>query len=205
MKKIKFSLLLGFLTLSFACFSQIHVNSTGELTLNSNSWPGGLKIGPMNYSGFTISSLYPSAANFGGLGTANNYFHAAYVHHLYGAIYDSWPSDKRVKENIREIGDALGAVKLLNPVKYDIRSSFYANLTLDAKNEAMKTSGNRLGFIAQEVQEIFPEIVHAEPTTGMLGISTMDLIPVLVQAIKEQQSQIEELKTRLEKLETTRK
>jgi len=143
--------------------------------------------------------LYPAVGNHGGLGTAANYFHAAYIHHVFSAIYDTWPSDKRAKENIREIGNALGTIKLLNPVKYDIKDSFYASLSEESRKEVLKTSKNRLGFIAQEVQEILPEIIHEEPTTGMLGISTMDLIPVLVQAIKEQQVQIEELKKQISK------
>jgi hypothetical protein len=50
-----------------------------------------------------------------------------------------------------------------------------------------------LGFVAQELQTVFPQSVHKEPTSGYYGISMMDLIPVLVQAIKEQQTMIEDL------------
>lgn len=200
MKKLSILILVGLLVTSTNCFSQLNINSSGDLTLAGDTYPGGLKVGPILYdSNFTIPTLYPAAANYGGLGSASNYFHGAYIHHIYSAIYDTWPSDKRAKENIRGIESALETIKLLNPVKYDLKESFFENLSSEAKIEFMKTSKNKLGFIAQEVQEILPEIIHEEPTTGMLGISTMDIIPVLVQAIKEQQIQIEELKKQIAK------
>jgi hypothetical protein len=205
MKKVKLSFLLGFLLLSLGCLSQIHIDSAGKITLNSNSWPGGLKVGPINYGGFTISALYPAEPNFGGLGSADNFLHAGYIHHLYSAVYDTWPSDRRAKENIKGIDNALGTIKLLNPVKYNIKASFYEKLSEEAKREFRKTSMNRLGFIAQEVQEILPELVHTEPITGMMGISTMDIVPILVKAIKEQQYQIEVLQKRIENLEIIKK
>lgn len=198
MKKLSILFFIGLMAISTNCFSQLNINSSGVVTLSGDTYPGGLKVGPILYdTNFTIPTLYPAVANHGGLGSADNYFHGAYIHHIYSAIYDTWPSDKRAKENIREIGNALATIKLLNPVKYDIKDSFYSSLSEGARKEVMKTSKNKLGFIAQEVQEILPEIIHEEPTTGMLGISTMDLIPVLVQAIKEQQIQIEELKKQI--------
>jgi DNA-binding Lrp family transcriptional regulator len=201
MRKITFIFVLGLLSLSLSCFSQIHVNSTGELTLNSNSWPGGLKVSKITYGNYSIPALYPHSANAGGLGSADKYFHIGYVHHLFSAMYDSWPSDVRVKENITGIDNALTKIESLNPVKFDIKDSFYSTLTDVAKDEYIKTSKNRLGFIAQEVQEILPELVHAEPTTGYLGISTIDMVPVLVEAIKEQQDIIDDLVTRIETME----
>jgi len=50
----------------------------------------------------------------------------------------------------------------------------------------------RIGFIAQEVEEIIPEVVKTQ-TDGTKGIAYMELIAVLVEAMKEQQSQIQEL------------
>ncbi|KAF0234057.1 MAG: hypothetical protein FD181_3725 [Prolixibacteraceae bacterium] len=200
MKNLSFLIFIGLLAISTQSFSQLNINSSGELTFYGDAYPGGLKIGPKLYdTNFTIPTLYPAAANWGGLGSANNYFHGAYIHTIYTANYGTWPSDKRAKENIRGIGDALGTIKLLNPVKYDIKDSFYENLSEEARKEFMKTSKNKLGFIAQEVQEILPEIILEEHTTGTLGICTMELIPVLVQAIKEQQLQIEELKKQIQK------
>ena len=55
------------------------------------------------------------------------------------------------------------------------------------------------GFIAQEVQEVLPELVR-ENENGKLSLRDKGIISVLVEAIKEQQKQIDELKARLDAL-----
>lgn len=199
MKNLSFLIFIGLLAISTQSFSQLNINSSGDLTFYGDV-SGGLKIGTKIYdTNYSIPTLYPASDNAGGLGSALNTFHGAYIHTVYAAQFGTWPSDKKAKENIRVIGNALETIKLLNPVKYDIKDSFYENLSEEARKEIMKTSKNKLGFIAQEVQEILPEIILEEHTTGTLGICTMELIPVLVQAIKEQQLQIEELKKQIGK------
>jgi hypothetical protein len=93
-------------------------------------------------------------------------------------------SDIRTKENIRNSEDGLNIILKLRPVRFDFKKEFK-----DVKNE--------LGFIAQEVEEVFPEVVSEwkdykdELTYKTLGQG--GLIPVLVKAIQEQQAQIKEL------------
>ena len=69
---------------------------------------------------------------------------------------------------------------------------------------------NKLGFIAQEVESIIPEAVfdtkeelegHQEGDRTQLGMEYLQLIPVLVNAIKEQQTTIADLQSRLSSLE----
>jgi hypothetical protein len=50
------------------------------------------------------------------------------------------------------------------------------------------------GLIAQEVEKVFPEMVKPIDSNGYKGVDYVKLIPVLVEAIKEQQKQIEALK-----------
>ena len=61
-----------------------------------------------------------------------------------------------------------------------------------------------MGFIAQEVKDIFPELV-AQNKEGVLGIRYTELIPVLVQALKEQDEKIKSLEERIAKLENASK
>lgn len=89
-------------------------------------------------------------------------------------------SDKRVKENISTITNALSKVKLLRGVSYN---------RIDSEDKSEK-----LGVIAQEIQEVLPQVVH-EQKDGMLGVSYGNISAVLIEAIKEQQEQIEELKS----------
>ena len=106
-----------------------------------------------------------------------------------------------VKENVKNIENGLNKVLELRPISYDIKESFYDSIPdKEGKQYAMEQGGkNRIGFISQEVQQVMPELVSEEPQSGLLGINTIDMIPYLVQAIKEQQKEIEELKELLNK------
>ena len=95
-------------------------------------------------------------------------------------------SDYRLKRDIQPMSKyGLSTVMRLKPVTY-----FY---------KADKTNHPEVGFIAQEVQKIVPEVVsgtEGDITKGeTLGLSYGNLVPVLTKAIQEQQASIETLKT----------
>jgi hypothetical protein len=94
-------------------------------------------------------------------------------------------SDKRVKENINTIEGALEKVSKLRGVTYN---------RVDSEDKLEK-----IGVIAQEVQEVLPQVVH-EQQDGMLGVSYGNLAGLFIEAIKEQQTQIEELKELVKQL-----
>ena len=104
---------------------------------------------------------------------------------IYGTLTQG--SDIRIKENIVEIGNCIDKVKSIRGVYYN-RTDF-------------NTEPTKIGVIAQEVEEQMPELVHDEPTTGIKSVSYTELTAVLVNAIKEQQVIIDDLKSRIEKLE----
>jgi len=87
-------------------------------------------------------------------------------------------SDVRVKENIKDIDNALDKVSKLRGVEYNKIGS-------DEKS---------IGVIAQEIQKVLPEVVR-EDQDGMLGVSYGNITAVLIEAIKDQQKQIDELKS----------
>jgi hypothetical protein len=88
-------------------------------------------------------------------------------------------SDISVKENIRPIQSSLDKVKLLNGVTYN--------------RTDLEDKSDKIGFIAQDVLNIIPEVVK-ETQDGKLSVAYGNITAVLVEAIKEQQKQIEELK-----------
>ena len=66
--------------------------------------------------------------------------------------------------------------------------------------DSLKPDVNRqFGFIAQDFQKIFPELIY-EDSKGYLSIDYVSMIPVLIEAIKTQQIQIEDLKKQLESI-----
>jgi len=100
-------------------------------------------------------------------------------------------SDERFKEEIHTIDDPLARIELLRGVEFQWRQDEFA--------EYQFRSGRQVGFIAQEVQDVLPEIV-SRGTDGYLAMDYSRVTPLLVEAIKEQQQRIEELETLVEKL-----
>ena len=92
------------------------------------------------------------------------------------------PSDKRLKENIKPVTNALDKVSKLQGVTFDWKES---ESILDIKED--------IGFIAQDVQEVLPELVR-ENEDGKLSLRDKGIVPILVEAIKELKAEIEELK-----------
>lgn len=99
-------------------------------------------------------------------------------------------SDERLKKEIANSPYGLAAVQALRPVTYRWR------------NEADRGSATEVGFVAQEVQAVIPEMVNETYTTGMLSVSYSKLTAVLTAAIQEQQTQIEALEARIAALES---
>ena len=103
-------------------------------------------------------------------------------------------SDERVKENIRDLDDGLSKVMQLQPRKFDWKEGKGKNITNDR------------GFIAQEFEQVFPDLVSEWKDEAPEGEEpyksvSADLIPTLVKAIQEQQTLIESLTTRIAALE----
>ena len=81
-------------------------------------------------------------------------------------------SDARLKSNIVSLGSTLPKL-----------------LQIDGKSYEMKGK-QKIGVLAQEIQEVFPELV-SEDDNEMLAVNYQGLVPVLINALKEQQNEIE--------------
>lgn len=97
--------------------------------------------------------------------------------YCYGAL--SSPSDISLKENVEELPYGLAEVVNMRPVEYDLKA--------DGRHD--------IGFIAQEMQQVVPDVV-TEMGDGILSIQYAKLVPVLVNAIKELQAEVELLKSK---------
>ena len=96
-------------------------------------------------------------------------------------------SDVRRKENIVEIKDCISKVKAMRGVYYN--------------RTDINTEVTKVGVIAQEVEAVLPEVILESPEDGLKSVAYSELTSVLINAIKEQQEIIEDLKTRITKLE----
>ena len=101
-------------------------------------------------------------------------------------------SDRKLKKNIRDLEGSLDKTLKLRGVKFDWKDENKAN--------------DQLGFIAQEVEDVLPEIVKEAKTLTKEGethltVNYPAVVPLLVEAIKEQQTIINRLEERLNNLE----
>jgi hypothetical protein len=169
--------------------NSLHVNSTGD-----KNTVFGWSAGNANTVGNNNTAI-GAEANFG----ANNLTNATAIGYqatasadnmiqlgngsvtvIRGTVAYSIGSDSRIKKNIVNSTYGLATVLKLRPVEYNLTSN-------DLK---------QVGFIAQEVQKLVPEVVtgkEGDLSKGeILGITYSNLVPVLTKAIQEQQKQIED-------------
>ena len=90
-------------------------------------------------------------------------------------------SDARLKSNIVSLGATLHKL-----------------LQIDGKSYEMK-GRQKIGVLAQEIQEVFPELVTKDGDE-MLAVNYQGLVPVLINGLKEQQKEIDELRELVQKL-----
>jgi hypothetical protein len=98
-------------------------------------------------------------------------------------------SDARVKDNVEVITNAVEKVQAIRGVTYTKMDS-----------EEDERNIRRAGVLAQEVLEVLPEVVHQDHNTGMYSVAYGNMVGLLIEAIKEQQTQIESQKTEIEEL-----
>ncbi len=102
------------------------------------------------------------------------------------------PSDIRFKKDIHTLKSSLEKVLKLRGVTYEWDK--------DKVHGAGYKDGKQIGLIAQEVEKVLPELVHTD-SDGYKSLSYDKLGPVLIEAMKEQQKEIEEKDARIAKLE----
>ena len=101
-------------------------------------------------------------------------------------------SDERYKRNIKPLQLSLDKLTQLTGMSYDWKTDEYSGKGF--------TEGRQIGLIAQEVQKVLPELVVADDK-GYLAIAYDKLVPVLIEAVKEQQASIKQKDYRIKKLE----
>lgn len=94
-------------------------------------------------------------------------------------------SDARVKNNIKSFGPSLEMILKIQPKKYNMLEK--------------KTQRKKIGFLAQDVKNIFPELVSMDKNK-MLALNYQGLIPLLINSFNELNYKIRELSDRIKNL-----
>lgn len=93
------------------------------------------------------------------------------------------PSDVRYKKNIGAITSPLQKVLAMHGVAYDMRVEEFPQMGF--------SSNRQVGLLAQDLEKILPEVVYTG-SNGYKSVEYTKLVPLLIEAIKEQQQQIDE-------------
>ena len=99
-------------------------------------------------------------------------------------------SDERWKRDVEPVFAPLARLLLLRPVTYEYRQDAYPEKDFGAQ-------GRVPGFLAQEVEEVFPELVRTAPD-GYKAVNYVGLVPVLVDVVQDQQATIAAQRSELE-------
>lgn len=172
---------------------RMRIESSGNVLVNASSFQGGATVGIQLNATNNASNAYAMLIK-------NSDNNEIFQFKCNGSAASSsggsfgTTSDKNLKENIVD-----ATPKLLDVLNLQVRN-------FNNKSDPEKTK--YIGFIAQELETIFPNLVE-EGVDGIKSVKTSILIPILTKAIQEQQtiiesqqSQIDALTTRIEALET---
>lgn len=96
-------------------------------------------------------------------------------------------SDERIKKNIEQIDGALEKVQAIRGVTFE-------------RTDGECGGGRHVGVIAQEVEKVLPEVVKENEETGIKSVAYGNMVGLLIEAIKEQQTQIDDLKAEVTRL-----
>jgi hypothetical protein len=204
MKKNTLFLVLCFIMLTSSLIAQIKVNSSGNVGINNTNPAYRLDVSgtvKMATGGYSIlysgASFYPNAGSMD-LGASGYYWFRLYATTAFFTNQPVIMSDENFKSNITNLTIMKDKLKLLRPVSYNLKTDV-KGITTDPN-----ISNLQYGFVAQELQGIFPDMV-TKREDGVLGVRYTELIPVLVQALKEQQEEIDALSKRISELEKASK
>lgn len=123
---------------------------------------------------FMEGQIRPGFDNLTTLGAPNHRFTDLYL-----VNNPTVTSDTRLKDNILETTYGLETVLQITPVSYQLISD--------------DTDEVHLGFKAQQIQELIPEIVNTAEETGMLSMAYAEMIPVLTKAIQDLNKKLDDV------------
>jgi hypothetical protein len=170
-----------------------------DLHINSSDYTAGYVTTP--YSGCTAFEVIATSISSGTWGIYSYATTAGYAGYFSGNVYCSGtylPSDEKLKENIQPLNNGLDKIMKLDVKTYNFKTSEFPEMNLPV--------GKQSGFTAQNMESIFPELVRfnvakKEQPVEFKAVNYVGLIPVLTEAIQEQQNQLEEKDAEIKILE----
>ena len=208
----------------FAIAGQAYGPSNSVVSGKAIGVLGSAEYATSGYNFGVVGCLSSDHYGTGIFGTANSKIYGMYMDGKYAGYFDGnvkvsgtlngtviGPSDIRFKQNVTELGSSdrgdrnvLNAITSLNPISYNFKQ-VYAELppsdTLQAPQgmfdeNSLVFQKKHFGLIAQDLQKIYPDLVY-ENDNGYLSVNYTEIIPLLIQSIKELKEEVDLLSTAL--------
>lgn len=154
----------------------------GELRLQNDIPNGKISLGVLETDG-SFTELAKAERN------------GVYAFAIFGSLWangTTYASDARFKQNVTPIQSPLQKLLRLDGVEYEMKTDEFS------KSHFMP--GRQMGLLAQDVEKIIPEVVNEKD--GYKGVDYAKLVPLLIEAIKEQNKKIETMERQIEELKT---
>ncbi len=188
MKKVIVTLML--VTSVLVSYAQLKVESNGRVVITKK-----MKLqGSWNHvywdeTGLCKSPvLYPNRHWYLQLGKRGKEVGGLFVHTIH--YKDMWhDSDKRLKNNIKSMNHMAEKLARINSYTYNYKPDLFKNAPKEVLKESLR---KRYGFLAQEVQKVFPELVK-ENENGMLAVDYVSMVPILTKVVNSQQKELKTL------------
>ena len=160
------------------------VTTTSGVTFATvNTGQGANELYDMNQNVLTSTNVQFAGGGFGTAGAAGEVRATSNITAYYS-------SDRRLKENIKKISNALKKLESINGVSFDWTDE---HIESRGGEDGYFVNKHEVGVIAQEIKEVLPEVVR-ERDDGYLGVKYEGIIPLLIEAIKELKQEVEELR-----------
>ncbi|MFU8842810.1 MAG: T9SS type A sorting domain-containing protein [Bacteroidales bacterium] len=202
MKKLSFIFIIIIGFSSTKTTGQIRVNPNGYVGINNLNPSYGLDIHAKvrfdNWSDFYVEwnglcgapTLYPERDWYLQLGhweyrLGNGFFHGV---HSYNYWEDA--AEEEHKGGFEPLSNVLFKLNKINGIKYHLPDSLFTGLPGYMQQQYSK---ERFGFVTEELETTFPQLVVKDDSTGKKYVNYTRMIPILVEAIKQQQKEIEYL------------
>lgn len=131
----------------------------------------------------------PAKISFGYQDNAGNFTQTMWLNNSTSVLTvggTAYASDERFKKQVTPLQNALQKLMTLNGVEYYLRKDEFPTMQFSSQRQT--------GLLAQEVEKVMPSAVYDITEDGYKGVDYAKLVPLLIESIKEQQKQIDELK-----------